>query len=64
MVESKGIHLKNEDSDYKKQVFKLCNKLAEERSWTDLGLEFPEHKMVFELVYGDEWQKVLNVVLK
>jgi type III restriction enzyme len=61
VVESKGIHLKNEDSDYKKQVFKLCNKLAEERSWTDLGLEFPEHKMVFELVYGDEWQKVLNM---
>jgi len=30
----------------------------------ELGLEFPEHKIVFELVYGDEWQKVLNVVLK
>ena len=64
VVESKGIHLKNDDTDYKKQVFKLCNKLAEEKSWTELGLEFPERKMVFELVYGDEWQKVLNVVLK
>jgi type III restriction enzyme len=64
VVESKGIHLKNDDTDYKKQVFKLCNKLAEQKSWTELGLEFPERKMVFELVYGDEWQKVLNVVLK
>jgi type III restriction enzyme len=64
VVESKGIHLKNDDTDYKKQVFKLCNKLAEQKSWTELGLEFPEHKIVFELVYGDEWQKVLNVVLK
>jgi len=38
------------------------------RAWRvdkdELGLEFPEHKIVFELVYGDEWQKVLNVVLK
>lgn len=65
VVESKGIHLKNnDDTDYKKQMFKLCNKLAEEKSWTELGLEFPERKMVFELVHGDEWQKVLNVVLK
>ena len=62
--ESKGIHLKNDDTDYKRQVFKLCNKLAEEKSWTELGLEFPERKMVFELVYGDEWQKVLNGLLK
>ncbi len=64
VVESKGIHLKNDDTDYKKQVFKICNKLAEQKSWTELGLEFPERKMVFELVYGDEWQKVLNAVLK
>ena len=64
VVESKGIHLKNEDTDYKKSVFKLCNKLAEEKSWTELGLEFPERKIVFELVFGDEWQKVLNRLLK
>jgi hypothetical protein len=62
VVESKGIHLKNEDTDYKKSVFKLCNKLAEEKSWTELGLEFPERKIVFELVYGDEWQRKLNVL--
>ncbi|MGI8965348.1 MAG: DEAD/DEAH box helicase, partial [Limisphaerales bacterium] len=60
VVESKGIHLKNEDTDYKKKIFKLCNKLAEEKSWTELGLEFPERKIVFELVFGDEWQKKLN----
>ena len=64
VVESKGIHLKNDDTDYKKQVFKLCNKLAELKSWTELGLEFPERKIVFELIYGDEWQKVLNRLLK
>jgi len=63
VVESKGIHLKNEDTDYKKKVFKLCNKLAEAKSWTELGLEFPERKIVFELVFGDEWQRKLNVIL-
>jgi len=63
VVETKGIHLKNEDTDYKKKVFKLCNKLAEAKSWTELGLEFPERKMVFELVFGDEWQRKLNSVL-
>ena len=63
VVESKGIHLKNDDTDYKKQVFKLCNKLAEAKSWTELGLEFPERKIVFELVYGDEWQRRLNQLL-
>jgi type III restriction enzyme len=60
VVETKGIHLKNDDTDYKKKVFKLCNKLAEARSWTELGLEFPERKIVFELVFGDEWQRKLN----
>ena len=64
VVESKGVYLKNEDTDYKKKIFKLCNKLAEEKSWTELGLEFPERKIVFELVFGDEWQKKLNVLLK
>ena len=64
VVESKGIHLKNDDTDYKKQVFKLCNQLAEAKSWTELGMEFPEHRIVFELVHGDEWQKVLNKLLK
>jgi len=63
VVESKGIHLKNDDTDYKNKVFKLCNKLAEARSWTELGLEFPERKIVFELVFGDEWQRKLNQVL-
>ena len=64
VVESKGIHLKNEDTDYKKKIFKLCNKLTEEKSWTELGLEFPERKIVFELVFGDEWQKKLNALLR
>lgn len=61
VLESKGIHLKgNDDTAYKEKVFTLCNRLAEQRSWTELGLEFPERKFCFKLIYGDEWQKRLN----
>ncbi|MBI3291403.1 MAG: hypothetical protein HYZ73_01120 [Elusimicrobia bacterium] len=60
VVETKGVHLKNEDTEYKRNVFTLCNKLAEEKSWTDLGLEFPEKKIVFEVIFEDEWQKRIN----
>jgi type III restriction enzyme len=62
VVETKGVHLKNEDTNYKRNVFTLCNKLAEERSWTELGLEFPNKKIRFEVVFEDEWQKKLNAL--
>ncbi len=60
VVETKGIHLKNEDTAYKQKVFNLCNKLAEEKSWSELGLEFPEKKVVFEIIFEDEWQRKIN----
>jgi len=62
VVETKGVHLKNEDTDYKKNVFTLCNKLAEEKSWTELGLEFPDKKIRFEVVFEDEWKRKLNAL--
>lgn len=62
VVETKGVHLKNEDTDYKRNVFTLCNKLAEEKSWTELGLEFPDKKIRFDVVFEDEWQRKLNAL--
>lgn len=62
VVETKGVHLKNEDTDYKKNVFTLCNKLAEEKSWSELGLELPDKKIRFEVVFEDEWQRKLNAL--
>jgi hypothetical protein len=41
----------------------VCNKLAEEKSWTELGLEFPEKKIRFDVVFSDEWQRELNNLL-
>lgn len=62
VIEAKGVHLKNEDTKYKQDVFKLCNKLAEEKSWVELGLEFPEKKIVFEVIFEDEWRKRINTL--
>jgi type III restriction enzyme len=63
VVETKGIHLKNEDTKYKQDVFDVCNKLAEEKSLSELGLEFPEKKIQFKVVFSDEWQRELNNLL-
>ncbi|MBE7467381.1 MAG: DEAD/DEAH box helicase family protein [Planctomycetes bacterium] len=63
VVETKGLHLKNEDTSYKQEVFDLCNRLAEEKSWSELGLEFAEKKVVFEVVFSDEWQRELNELI-
>lgn len=60
VVESKGVHLKNDDTDYKKNVFNFCNKLGERKDWKDLNLEFMEKRFEFQVVFGDEWQKRIN----
>ncbi len=63
VVETKGIHLgDNADTNYKRDVFTLCNKLADERSWTELGLKFPEKKVAFVVIFQDEWQKRINAL--
>ncbi len=61
VVETKGLHLKeSEDTEYKRDVFSICNKLAEEKSWTELGLSLPERKVIFEVVSEDQWERKLN----
>lgn len=63
VVETKGLHLKNEDTTYKQAVFDLCNTVAEERSIGDLGLSLDEKQVRFEVVFEDEWQKKLNAMI-
>ncbi|MCY4047007.1 MAG: DEAD/DEAH box helicase family protein [Candidatus Dadabacteria bacterium] len=66
VIETKGIHLKNEDTDYKKAVLDLCDELCrsprggERRKWKDLKEEFADHQFKFDLVFEDEWESVLN----
>ncbi|RKY10445.1 MAG: hypothetical protein DRP56_00915 [Planctomycetota bacterium] len=60
VVETKGLHLINEDTAYKKDVFQLCNKLAKKTTRTKLGLELNIPKMQFHVIHEDQWQRKLN----
>ena len=65
VVETKGFHLKgNPDTTYKEALFRLCNEMAEPKSWTQLGLEFPHKKVVFQIVYADEYRERINALFQ
>lgn len=63
VLETKGIHLKNEDTKYKQDVFKLCNELGAKKPWKELFNEFPDHDFEFQVVFEDEWQNKINHLL-
>ncbi|MDE0471089.1 MAG: restriction endonuclease subunit R, partial [Ekhidna sp.] len=60
VLETKGIHLKNEDTQYKKDIFALCNELGTKKAWKELFDEFPDRDFKFQVVFEDEWQNKLN----
>jgi len=61
VVETKGIHLKNEDTDYKKSVFKFCNELGTKKEWKELNKEFSKG-IEFQVIFEDEWKKRINEI--
>jgi len=61
VVETKGIHLKNEDTDYKKDIFEFCNKLGIQKNWTELNTEF-DQKIEFQVIFEDEWKAKINKI--
>lgn len=62
VVETKGIYLKNEDTNYKKNVFDFCNRLGQQKDWKELNLEFAEKRMEFQVIFSDEWQARINAI--
>jgi type III restriction enzyme len=64
VLETKGIHLKNEDTKYKQDVFTLCNELGAKKAWKDLFDEFPDHDFAFQVVFEDEWQNKINAMMQ
>ena len=60
VIETKGIFLKNDDTKYKESIFNLCNEKAKGMSWNDLGLNFKDKSIDFQVVFGDEWQRRFN----
>lgn len=63
VLETKGLHLKNENTAYKQSVFALCNKRAKKRSWNDLVPAMREKEIRYEVVFQPEWEKRLNELL-
>jgi len=63
VLETKGIHLKNEDTKYKQDVFALCNELGAKKAWKELFDEFPDHDFEFQVVFEDEWQNKINELM-
>lgn len=62
VIETKGIHLKNEDTQYKQSILAICNQKAKEKNWGQL--KFLKDKTIqFELIFTDEWQDKLNSLI-
>lgn len=64
VLETKGVHLSgNPDTNYKKELFELCNRSSQPTPWSEIEQNFSGHKVTFQIVYEDEWQRVLNALL-
>ncbi len=62
IVESKGLHLKNEDTQYKQTIFEICNELGQEMKWGELKQEFFGSRIEFKLIFEDEWKRKINEI--
>jgi len=63
VLETKGLHLKNENTAYKQSVFALCNKHAKRKTWNELVPAMQGKDITYEVVFQDEWEKRLNELL-
>jgi type III restriction enzyme len=53
VIESKGLHLKNEDTQYKQTIFEICNELGQKKQWGELRQEFFGSRIEFKLIFID-----------
>jgi type III restriction enzyme len=63
VLETKGLHLKNENTKYKQSLFALCNQHAKQKTWSELVPAMRDKEIIYEVVFQDEWQKRLNELL-
>ncbi len=65
VLETKGEHLgATEDTNYKRNIFDLCNTLAVESTTKELDLGFDDPTFTFHVVDEDRWQSQLIEILK
>lgn len=62
VLESKGLHLKNEDTQYKQSIFEICNELGQKKQWGELRQEFFGERIEFKIIFEDEWQHKINEI--
>jgi type III restriction enzyme len=62
VLEIKGLHLKNDNTDYKKDLFKTCNQYGQDELWDEVAQEFSGHTIDFQVVFTDEWERILNAM--
>jgi type III restriction enzyme len=63
VLETKGLHLRNADTNYKQNVFKVCNDRAHGEHWADFAPTMRNTRVKFEVVFEDEWQSKLAELL-
>ncbi len=63
VLETKGRHLKNEETHYKQSVFALCNKYAKRTNWNELVPAMRGKEITYEIVFQDEWKRRLIEML-
>ncbi len=63
VLETKGQHLKNENTTYKKSVFALCNEHAKRKTWNEVVPAMRDKEVRYEVVFQDEWERRLNELL-
>ena len=63
VIESKELHLKNEDTQYKQTIFEICNELGQKMQWGELKQEFFGSRIEFKLIFEDEWKRKINEIL-
>lgn len=70
VLESKGKHLEsNRDTDYKRDVAELFEKVGHEVTWQQLGEDFKDHIFRFQILdeaqsHGRDWSDALAEILK
>ena len=59
VVETKGVHLKNEDTDYKKAVFSMANQKTKAMHIESSALmqAIRKHPIEYAVVHSDQWQR-------
>ena len=64
VLETKGDQLAgNLDTEYKRELLGLCNKLAVEKSWNELDFGDKDSDFAFEMIDQKSWRNQLNTLI-